>query len=146
MGQTVSDFLYNHLCLSLTKSHRRRRMHGGKKKNYTGKSVISFFFFSRILLSFALSNTFQCSNRDREIKRERLKKGEKRSTGHRRRRIQGRKKKVSDFLYNHLSLYTVKFVVSSSSLHSKSSLLYCKIFFYYEIFLFVSSLSWNLLS
>jgi hypothetical protein len=113
-------------------------MHGGKKKNYTGKSVISFFFFSRILLSFALSNTFQCSNRDREIKRERLKKGEKRSTGHRRRRIQGRKKKVSDFLYNHLSLYTVKFVVSSSSLHSKSSLLYCKIFFYYEIFLFVS--------
>jgi hypothetical protein len=37
-------------------------------------------------------------------------------------------------------------VVSSSSLHSKSSLLYCKIFFYYEIFLFVSSLSWNLLS
>jgi hypothetical protein len=37
-----------------------------------------------------------------------------------------------------ISLYTVKFVFSSSSLHSKSSLLYCKIFFYYEIFLFVS--------
>jgi hypothetical protein len=47
-------------------------------------------------------------------------------------------------LKSYLYLCNVKIVVSS--LFSKSLFLYCKIFFYYKIFLFVYLMCWNLIT